>query len=44
MNTVLQIKLNGVTLKSNLPRLISDNSTSCASSLGTIDVSELPPS
>ena len=39
MNTVLQINLDGVTLlKSNLPRLILDNSTSCATSLGTVDV------
>ena len=44
MNTVLQIKLDGIILKSNLPRLILDNSTSCASSLGTIDVNESPPS
>ena len=44
MHTVLKIKLHDVILKRNLPRLIMDNSTSCASSLGTVDVSKLTPS
>ena len=40
----IQIKLSDMVYESHLPRLITDKSTSCASSLGTVDVRKLPPS
>ena len=40
----IKIKIDDIILEKNLPKLNLDNSANCATSLGTVDVSKLPPS